>query len=67
MIKEEQRDRAQGECWSKTVKATSELFGWNNTKTARHLLDLPKERLMEYFKLYAPHWAKVLEENGGIK
>ena len=67
IIKEEQRDRAQEECWSRTFRATREAYGWNDITIAEFLLGMSNERLMEKFRIYAPHWAKILEENGGIR
>jgi len=70
IMEEEQRDRAQGECWGSTVKGIEKDFGFGSLQAAKYLLNLiktDKKRVRELFNHYNPYWAKILEETGGIK
>jgi len=68
MLESVERDGVQAECWSRTIKAMSELFGQSSLWVANYLLDLPKESFNEMLVIYGgEYWGKRLEELGGAK
>jgi len=70
IMKDEQRDRAQGECWTSTMNGIEKDMGLKGVTAAKYLLNLmetDKKRVMELFIHYNPYWAKILKQTGGIK
>lgn len=62
-----ERDRAQCEAWSLTVKALSELLNKSTFSVAEQLVNMPKHRLSLTLATWGGVWGRRLMELGGAK
>ena len=61
------RDRAQAECWSRTVKELVKQFKKSEIWVADYLLALSDERFNDTLILYGREWGVILKDLGGAR